>query len=272
MTAPESLLECASPSGERLTLSTRGAQVLTWQDATGRPLLYLSPLEPAAAGPRRGGIPVCFPQFSGRGPLPKHGFARDSAWVADPAAAPGALRLRLAHSAATQALWPHRFALELTATLTPRALEVVLAVRNDDDHAWDFTGALHTYLQVGEVARTRLHGLAGLTYEDALDHCTLKPADRESPDLSAPIDRVYRQAQGPLTLRTPTHALQIAQTGFEDVVVWNPGERGAQALADLPDDDHRRMLCVEAAQAARPRTVAAGQTWQGSQVLRLVDA
>lgn len=271
MTAHESLLHLASPNGERLTLSPWGAQVLTWHDAAGRPLLYLSPLAPAAGGARRGGIPVCFPQFSGRGPLPKHGFARSSTWTVEATEA-GSLRLRLTDSPASRALWPHRFALVLTATLSTQSLAVALEVRNEDDHAWDFTGALHTYLHVGDVARTQLQGLAGLTYEDALDDCVLKPAEAQGPDLSLPIDRVYRQAQGPLTLRTPGHVLQITQAGFEDVVVWNPGERGAQALADLPDADHRQMLCVEAAQAARPRTLQPGETWHGSQTLRQVAA
>lgn len=270
MTATESLIDCSLPTGERLTLSTRGAQVLAWQDAAGRPLLYLSPMAPADGAPHRGGIPVCFPQFSGRGPLPKHGFARSSDWVADATAAPGTLRLRLAHSPATLALWPHRFSLQLTATLSPGALGVTLDVRNDDDHPWDFTGALHTYFHVGDVTRTELHGLAGLIYEDALDACTLRAANPRTPDLSAPVDRVYRQAHGPLELRAPGHALQITQTGFEDVVVWNPGARGAQALADLPDEDWRHMLCVEAAQAARPRTLQPGETWRGSQTLRQV--
>ena len=270
MTAHETLLDCASPAGERLTLSTHGAQVLAWQDAEGRPLLYLSPLSPAGSA-RRGGIPVCFPQFSGRGSLPKHGFARDSGWTVQATDQPHTLCLRLQDSEASRQLWPHRFTLELEATLAAQALHVALQVRNDDDQPWSFTGALHSYLHVGEVARTQLHGLAGLTYEDALDGCTLKPAE-EVPDLSGPIDRVYRQARTPLTLRAPTHTLQIAQAGFEDVVVWNPGARGAQALPDLPDDDHRRMLCVEAAQAARPRTLQPGETWLGSQTLLRVAA
>jgi glucose-6-phosphate 1-epimerase len=270
MTATESLLQCGSPAGERLTLSRRGAQVLSWHAAAGQPLLYLSPLEPAAGGARRGGIPVCFPQFSGRGPLPKHGFARSSDWTQDAAGPAGTLRLRLQDSAASRALWPHRFALVLQASLAPGTLAVTLDVRNEDDHPWAFTGALHTYLHVGEVAHAELHGLAGLTYEDALDGCALRTASETVPDLSGPIDRVYRQAGDPLTLRTATHTLQITQAGFEDVVVWNPGAAGAQVLADLPDADHRRMLCVEAAQAARPRMLQPGETWRGSQTLRLV--
>ncbi|WP_457825643.1 aldose epimerase family protein, partial [Staphylococcus aureus] len=71
-------------------------------------------------------------------------------------------------------------------------------------------------------------------------------------------------------LRTGTRTLQVSQTGFEDVVVWNPGPEGAAALPDLPDADHRVMLCVEAAQASRPVTVAPGATWEGSQTLRLL--
>jgi glucose-6-phosphate 1-epimerase len=55
--------------------------------------------------------------------------------------------------------------------------------------------------------------------------------------------------------------------GFEDVVVWNPWSERAAALPDLPDDDWRRMLCIEAARIGRPIRLAPGAHWQGSQTL-----
>ena len=43
-------------------------------------LLYVSPVSVAGTQAVRVGKPVLFPQFADRGPLKKHGFARDLPW------------------------------------------------------------------------------------------------------------------------------------------------------------------------------------------------
>jgi glucose-6-phosphate 1-epimerase len=48
-------------------------------------------------------------------------------------------------------------------------------------------------------------------------------------------------------------------------VVWNPGPDKAAAMADLPDDDWLRMLCIEAACIGQPITLAPGQEWAARQ-------
>ena len=72
------------PQGDAVTVALHGAQVLSWVSG-GYERLYLSPKalfdgESAI----RGGVPVCFPQFNQRGPLPKHGFARNLWWSQAP--------------------------------------------------------------------------------------------------------------------------------------------------------------------------------------------
>ena len=49
--------------------------------AGGEDWLYLSPQADYSPGASiRGGVPVVFPQFSGMGPLPKHGLVRTMTW------------------------------------------------------------------------------------------------------------------------------------------------------------------------------------------------
>ena len=70
-----------APDGAELTVLLQGGQIVSWIPAGDQERLYLSPQ--AVAGPGnavRGGIPVCFPQFSKRGPLGAHGFARQQLW------------------------------------------------------------------------------------------------------------------------------------------------------------------------------------------------
>jgi glucose-6-phosphate 1-epimerase len=38
----------------------------------------------------------------------------------------------------------------------------------------------------------------------------------------------------------------------------------------MPDDDYRRMLCIEAAVIDKPVTLPPGQSWAGRQVLTAI--
>ncbi len=65
----------------------------------------------------RGGIPVCFPQFGGFGPLAQHGFARNSEFtVVDGGSS--SVTLSLQTSEEHLRLFPHPF--ELLVTVQPR--------------------------------------------------------------------------------------------------------------------------------------------------------
>ena len=81
------------------------------------------------------------------------------------------------------------------------------------------------------------------------------------------LDRIYQGVARPLQVVEPAreHRLHLAQTGFEDVVVWNPGAARAASLADLAPGEWRNMLCVEAARIANPVQLMAGQRCIGTQ-------
>ena len=51
------------------------------------------------------------------------------------------------------------------------------------------------------------------------------------------------------------------------MVVWNPWVDRCAQLADMPPDDWRQMLCVEAAAVDKPISVAPGEEWYGRQTL-----
>lgn len=58
----------------------------------------------------RAGIPIVFPQFGTSGPLPQHGFARNSWWTVE-STGDGAAELSLKSTPDTLAVWPHAFEL-----------------------------------------------------------------------------------------------------------------------------------------------------------------
>ncbi|MGJ7544433.1 D-hexose-6-phosphate mutarotase [Variovorax sp. LT1R16] len=259
------------PGGDACTVALHGAQLLSWQTADGVERIYLSP-EALFDGRSaiRGGVPVCWPQFNQRGPLPKHGFARNTAWRLEASEASDGLVFALTDDDASRALWPHAFRVELRVTLTPGALRLAFDVRNTGDAPWTFTAALHTYLQVDDIADARLEGLQGAQRWDAvrdLRHAETAEALR----FGTEFDSVYAAPATALRLVQPRGALAIAQSAScTETVVWNPGAALAAKLADLPDEGWRHMLCVEAACIDDPVTLAPGAAWQGWQQLTVL--
>lgn len=257
--------------GASAVVSLFGGQVLSWTPRGGKEWLYLS--ETARfdrSTPIRGGVPVCFPQFADLGKLPKHGFVRTVDWMlADRRVDKdfALVQLRLEDSAETRALWNHPFGIELTISIEDNRLDLEFEVDNRGTDVLSFTGALHTYLRVREAEEARLEGLYGFTYRDSANGNAIKRETGDALMVDAEVDRVYRQVNRPLLLRDGSRTLGINTEGFPDVVVWNPWETRCAALADMPDNGFRRMLCVEAAAADTPITVAAGEQWWGRQTL-----
>jgi glucose-6-phosphate 1-epimerase len=271
---PKLVLRAAD--GGEAEVYLHGAHLASWRPSgDGDERIYLSARSPFAAGtPIRGGVPVSFPQFATDGPLPHHGFARVMNWrlvdvgIAAGAPVPSArATFRLVDTDATRALWPHPFALELTVTVGGDALALALAVANTGGAPLAFTGALHTYLAVDDVAHATVHGLQGAAYRDKVlrrDGLVEAAADLR---IDGEVDRVYFAAPEDLALREPRRATAIRATGFPDTVVWNPGARRAAPMADLEPGGYARMLCVEAAAVRAPIVVAPGACWRGTQTL-----
>lgn len=259
--------------GAACTVALHGGQLLSWTTPDGVERFYLSPeavFDGRAA--LRGGVPVCWPQFNQRGPLAKHGFARNVAWEAEAAdpAEPSRVVLRLVDDAATRAIWPHAFALRLEATLGGDSLRIALAVHNTGDAAWSFTAALHSYLRVDDIAMARLEGLQGAQRWDAVVDRRLTES-AQALAFDAEFDSVYVAPAMALRLVQPSGTLEIAQSAScTETVVWNPGEALTAKLADMPDDGYRHMLCVEAAAIDTPVQLAPGAQWQGWQQLTVL--
>lgn len=243
------------PSGDTVTVLLRGAQVISWVDARGVERLYCSPTS-RLNGPLavRGGVPVIFPQFSGRGPLMRHGFARMRGWTllpTDASTPEPSVSLQLQNAVDDEPQWPHACVCTLTVSLLPQGLRMTLAIENTGDTAFPFHAALHTYLAVGDVTQAVLTGVL---------------PEGAPLSLREPIDHIFEAVAGPVQLQSPLGALQLVQAGLGDVVVWNPGS--AARLVDLPDQGYLQFVCVEAAAVIQPVVLAPGTQWQGSQTLQ----
>lgn len=270
-------IELTAPDGARVVMSLDGGHVLSWKPAGAPEQLYLSPRSEFVPGKAiRGGVPVCFPQFAERGPLPKHGFARTLPWqlVSQQQGKDDALAvLQLRDSEETRRLWPHAFELELSVRVGGRSLDIELACENLGDTPLQFTAALHTYLRVADLDAVSVEGLSGLRYFDSIKQAEalqrmdlLLTGEKGVLDL----DRIYFGVkERPLLVAEDRRQVVVRHQGFEDAVIWNPGPERCARLADMPPEGWSEMLCVEAACIGRPIELQAGESWVGRQSLAL---
>ena len=257
------------------TVALYGGHVLTFQPQGAQPVLWLSPRARFEPGkPIRGGIPVCWPWFSAHPSdttKPFHGFARIMPWqVAASGAGEGGrvwLRLRLTDSAATQALWPQRFGLELTVTVGPE-LGVELKTCNPGEIPFTITQALHSYLAVSAAADIGVTGLDGVDYLDKTDNQKRK-RQRGTVRFEGETDRTYLGTTAECVITDPgwNRWLRVAKSGSRTTVVWNPWVERSRNLEDMGDGAYTGMVCVETANAADDTVVL-----QPGQEHRLVTA
>ena len=265
--------------GSIVKIALHGAHVLSWVPAGESEQLFLSSrsaFEPGVA--IRGGIPVIFPQFANVGPLPKHGFARTTGWqLADQAndaengkdAAVATALFELHSDSKTLAIWPHAFLAQLQVSVSERTLMVELRVQNTDDHAFSYTAALHTYLQISQIADISLQGMKGVHYRDSVTGTPDCYEESEHIRIQGEVDRIYQQAPSPLEVLDTDRRIRITHQGFADAVVWNPGAILCAKLADMEANGYQHMLCVEGAAIVEPVCLQPGEQWRGSQRLTL---
>lgn len=194
----------------------------------------------------RGGIPVCWPWF-GRIAAPAHGFARNSEWtlLEHRENENGVMvELGLLPSESTLAVWPHQFQAHLLVEIGDE-LKVTLDVTNTDTHAWTFSGALHTYLTVGDIEQAKTTGM-GPEYIDSLKGGEICQGG-DVLQLADTIDRVYTQPAQEIIVEDPAlnRSIVINNHGHNSAVLWNPWAEGAKGMGDMQDDGYKTFLCVE---------------------------
>ena len=245
-----------------------GAQILQACLGDVVSIFYLSPLSGGATSgvPARGGVPVLFPQFAEQGLLSKHGLVRSANWTLleeQVAQCAHLLRYGLDIQHSDYPTWPHAARLSLAVEAKPDALLFSLQVTNTGITAFSWTGGLHPYFAVQDVLKSSLSGLAGLRVQDRfVPDFSSQPQD-DIQWTKQPFERLYDGCP-PLVLNTGSHSLQLSASGFDQWMVWNPGEVDGNALADLPAGDWRRFICVEPVCVVRPVELAPGDIFEGS--------
>lgn len=231
----------------------QGAHLTSWHPANSEEVIFLSKQarwEPGKA--IRGGIPICFPWFRGKQDDPKapaHGFARTKMWqIASIVQEKDSVivTLELESDEGTRQWWPHAFRLGYRVSIGLE-LRLELVVMNTGTDPIRFEEALHTYHSVGKVEKIRIAGLDQTVF---LDNTNDNREVLQTNDvvISGPVDSAYLNTQATLELVDPVlhRRMQIDKENSLTTVLWNPRKQGAEALADLGNDEWQQMVCVEA--------------------------
>ncbi|KAF9315200.1 hypothetical protein BG003_003385 [Podila horticola] len=263
------------PAGATAEVYFYGSTLTSWNVA-GKERIFLSDkaiLDGSKA--IRGGIPLVFPVFGkGKAPhvtasLPQHGFARVTRWkLVNSSEDATAVTVQLEEF---RKLWPFDFSLVYTVRLTADNIETGLRVHNIGDRAFDFNTLLHTYFLIPDASAVKVIGLNGVDYVDKV----LQTSSRQDGDvvIRGEVDSVYANVKASkLEIRYDPSGkgVQVQKSGLGDIVVWNPWNEKAAGMADFGDEEFHKMICVEAGQVAEFIALAAGDAWEGSQILSLL--
>ncbi|HKL71566.1 MAG TPA: D-hexose-6-phosphate mutarotase [Marinilabiliaceae bacterium] len=237
-------------------ISLYGGQVLSFKPHDSEDLLFVSSqsaFEPDKA--IRGGVPICFPWFGAHPDnrdLPNHGFARLKNWdvrsTEQLITGETRLVLSLSDDKSTMALWPHSFQ-TLLEIVIGKSLLIKWTVKNLGDEPFSITQALHSYFKVGDVCKTTITGLEGVSYMEAIRSEEPFSGEAQPIIIEREVDRSYTDTITACTIEDDTfkRKIKITKSGSHSTIVWNPWEQLSAKMNDLGNKDYLSFVCVETA-------------------------
>ena len=232
-----------------------GGHLIHFQKKHHTPLIYLS--DHAIFNENkaiRGGVPICWPWFSKAKEtlginLPSHGFARISKWAVSTINEDSdgvKIDFVFTSNTKTKQQWDHDFLLTLKASLSD-SVTLELVTKNTGTQGFSYSGALHTYLYIGNVMQCSVEGLAK-NYSDSLDNGKNKKAPAKL-TINAELDSIHQTNEDDVIIKDTGNQRSIAVTnlGNDSVVVWNPWIDKSAEMVDMPDNGYQNMLCIESA-------------------------
>ncbi len=259
-----------------LRFSLYGGQVLSWTPAGEKPVIFWGKKAIFQRGKAlRGGVPICWPWF-GKGvdgkQSPSHGIARISTWKVNE---------KKEHESGRATLI---FSLDPDDQKLPQAtymvgmgkneLRLMLATSHrEDGEDIPLSCALHTYFAVSHHEKVAVTGLEELPYREYAEDAVPHPEDPLVP--LGHIDRTYCPVpeDREVCLHDPGwgRTLEIERIRAHSHVVWHPGIKGAEQMADLGGEEATGMLALEVALLPEENYVLhAGETHIMGMVIRLV--
>ncbi|CAX59953.1 aldose 1-epimerase [Erwinia billingiae Eb661] len=242
----------------RAAVTLQGAQLIAWQPADEKPVIWLSEKTAWTAGKAiRGGVPICWPWFGPAGE-PAHGFARTLPWTLsahDENDDSVMLTLVLESNEQTKKFWPHDFTLFARFRFAGRC-EIELEAHGD----FEATAALHSYFCVADIDGVEVTGL-GNSFIDKVANGSVGSSPDGKQTYPDRVDRIHTQPEDCSVIndKIGKRIIEVYHHHQSDVVTWNPGPELSCSMGDMANEGYKTMVCVETAHISQPM-VSAGES------------
>lgn len=262
-----------------------GATVTSWKVAGTEQLWLSDAAKLDGSRPVRGGIPLVFPVFGKlkdashpTGPLPQHGFARNSTWefLGQVTEEPVSVQFGLGPENVDPELYKlwgegkYDFTLILTVTLHENSLTTKIEVENPGKTAFDFNWLFHTYHRIPDVTDALVTNLMGA---DCFDQLLGEAYVEKLPMLSfhEEFDRIYKNVDALKVIQIVDKGVVVTTVkadNLPDAVVWNPWIKKSEGMGDFePKSGYLKMLCIEPGHVSSFVGLGPGKKWAASQTL-----
>lgn len=242
-------------------LFLQGAQVISFIPKNKPELLWVSEKETYDAGTSfRGGAPLCWPWF-GTHPdssYPAHGFARNHPWNithSDIKENIVTIQMTLPEEFHNTKYWPHSCQLQVTFEFSNQ-LKISLTTTNLDTKPIEFTQAIHTYFNIGDIHQLEVEGLNNTSYIEFGKPYT---QDVLLESITKETDRIYQNTASSQYLHTSLGTIEVHREHSKSCVLWNPWIEKSKRLQRFDDQDYKTMVCLEAGNILDDHVVLAPQ-------------
>ncbi len=235
-------------------ISLQGAHLFSWQPQQAKQdVLWLSEVEPFQLGTAiRGGVPICYPWFSGKA-SPSHGYARISMWqLSDYQLTEDKAKLEFS-------LFSDDDVIEAKITMIFSDTCELCFKHYGTEHA---EVALHSYFNIADINTVSVAGLPTECFNSLIQQFEQVPSPRQ---IAENIDCIYHVPNHTIhQVIDPTYQrnIEISHQNASNAVFWNPWHK---ATSGMSEQGYKTMVCVETARLDQPLS-------QGDQVSVIIKA
>ncbi|KFZ23028.1 hypothetical protein V502_02491 [Pseudogymnoascus sp. VKM F-4520 (FW-2644)] len=288
------IITLTHPNGSAATLTTLGANIISYNSTDNRDILWTHPI--TSNGAIAGGIPIIFPVFGlasdmrlsnaglAKATLPHHGFARLFVWcVLEETEQRVVLKLGDDEGMeAERGSWGDwgdgevGWEVVYTITISESCLAMDVRVTNSTPRERAFNILFHNYLRVSGCSKSRISGLQGAVRREKDGSKGIQRCDLDV-EVKGRLDGVFSGSLGPVSVkgvgeeRNGGTILTVKHKGLSDIVLWSPGANsiGGEKFGD--EHAWREFICVEPGLVVKPVLLKPGEVWEGGQAISVSD-